>query len=466
MEKPAQKSDTSHSGYHRSFGYYGYGYHAPKEYVTVEFTDEPLTGPAPFLGDIQRNIKSSLVPEDVYLVPYKINVYGPGGKFLKHVDTPIFDAAKMLGSVVVALPTAFTGGALHVHGPSGGAAEGEKSKALARFEWGQPEESPAAAKAAKPGKAAKGKATGKAKAKAAKPAAGNLKWAAFFSDCVHEVQPVTSGYRVTVTYAIMAGTQPVKFSPHGRLGYAPFEVGTPKRTTSAAAGLRYLNPLIAKLRECKEKTLGFVLTHKYTFTGVEAGALKGVDKVLHDGLVRAGFRVAVRPVVYDANVQGSYPGSGEKGTAINTVYSFTADDLAALRQCKRSKTDAMDIPFIRCSISGNGRVSGDSLLGIMLEVRYCVGYVEWAKVPIPTIFRAAPLYGRSGVYGQRGPGGGGYVAVLFGRAGGREGCEGCKGGQARQEGRRQAGQGQGQVEEVTRQDAQPKCGLNEVGRVS
>ena len=43
---------------------------------------------------------------------YKLNVYGPGGHFKTHVDTP--RDTSMFGSLAVCLPSAFTGGSLVV----------------------------------------------------------------------------------------------------------------------------------------------------------------------------------------------------------------------------------------------------------------------------------------------------------------------------------------------------------------
>ena len=41
----------------------------------------------------------------------------------------------------------------------------------------------------------------------------DIQWAAFYSDCEHEVLPVTSGYRLTLTYNLYFGmAEPVKNS--------------------------------------------------------------------------------------------------------------------------------------------------------------------------------------------------------------------------------------------------------------
>ena len=54
---------------------------------------------------IRANIEQNLTQnEPVELVPYKLNVYGPGGFFKGHVDTPT-NSKKMIGTLVVALPS-------------------------------------------------------------------------------------------------------------------------------------------------------------------------------------------------------------------------------------------------------------------------------------------------------------------------------------------------------------------------
>ena len=88
----------------------------------------------------------------------RIKVYSaPSGKFKPHVDTP--RGEDQIGSLVICLPSEHEGGALAVrHG-------GQHSL----FDW----------------------------APASKSA---IQWAAFFSDCEHEVLQVTAGHRVTLTY--------------------------------------------------------------------------------------------------------------------------------------------------------------------------------------------------------------------------------------------------------------------------
>ena len=84
----------------------------------------------------------------------KLNIYGPGGFFKPHVDTP--RSGQMFGSLVVSLPTQFSGGELVVR---------HKNKEI-KYDWSSSESNPS----------------------------NGLQWAAFFSDIEHEVLPVTNGY--------------------------------------------------------------------------------------------------------------------------------------------------------------------------------------------------------------------------------------------------------------------------------
>ena len=68
------------------------------------------------------------------------------------------------GSPVLCLPVPHTGGALHV----------EHDGHSVQYEWGEG------------------------------ASRGEVQWAAFFGDCLHEVLPVTSGARVTMTYDLFA----------------------------------------------------------------------------------------------------------------------------------------------------------------------------------------------------------------------------------------------------------------------
>ncbi|KZV77350.1 hypothetical protein PENSPDRAFT_747083 [Peniophora sp. CONT] len=94
---------------------------------------------------------------------YKLNVYGEGGFFKAHQDTPRSD--HMFGSLVLVYPTVHAGGAL-VFRHQGREWTFDSAAAVSHTASDKP----------------------------------CLGYAAFFSDVEHEVLPVTSGYRVTLTY--------------------------------------------------------------------------------------------------------------------------------------------------------------------------------------------------------------------------------------------------------------------------
>ncbi|KAE8827180.1 hypothetical protein PTNB73_08933 [Pyrenophora teres f. teres] len=88
---------------------------------------------------------------------YKLNVYqAPSGLLKPHVDTPRSDL--QFGSLVACLPCEHQGGQLVVR----------HQGLCMTFDWAGP--------------------------------AKDIQWAAFYSDCEHEVLEVTSGHRITLTY--------------------------------------------------------------------------------------------------------------------------------------------------------------------------------------------------------------------------------------------------------------------------
>ena len=103
---------------------------------------------AKILGNNGSKVRADLV---------KLNIYGPGGFFKSHVDSPQGDA---FGSLVVFLPNAFEGGVLNV----------EHESESREYNFG------------------------------GKDCCQCLNWVAFFNDCVHWITEVTAGYRLTLSY--------------------------------------------------------------------------------------------------------------------------------------------------------------------------------------------------------------------------------------------------------------------------
>lgn len=163
-------------------------------------------------------------------------VYARGQFFAEHQDSEKDDA--MVGSFVVGLPSTFKGGALEVrHG-------GET-------------------------------ATYRGSTRA-------LSFVAFYSDCRHQVRPVTSGYRVVLTYNLLLRGGPA--------------------TSGAGADPELVSGLTSCLNEHFASSEGphrlvYLLDHEYTRRGLEWSRLKGDDSrrvtLLRAAAERAGCEIVL-----------------------------------------------------------------------------------------------------------------------------------------------------------------------------
>ncbi len=153
---------------------------------------------------------------------YNLLIYGPGQFFAPHRDSEKAD--HMLGTLVVVLPSRFTGGELVIEH------QGER--------------------------------------KTVRASARQLTLAAFYADCYHEVRPVRTGYRLAVTYNLIAeGTTDAAVpKPVGALSTSVrrfFE--TP---VAAHTGGRELSP---------PDRLVYLLDHEYTPHALAWNRLKSSD---------------------------------------------------------------------------------------------------------------------------------------------------------------------------------------------
>jgi hypothetical protein len=121
----------------------------------------------------------------------------------------------------------------------------------------------------------------------------SIQWAVFYSDCEHEVLPVTSGHRITLTYKLYV-------SEHlGGIFHPQFPTADPK-----------LYPLFQSISSMLSSPafmknggiLGFHCAHQYAHTDRTANqrlphALKGIDVVLFTIFRTLGLTVHVRPIL-------------------------------------------------------------------------------------------------------------------------------------------------------------------------
>jgi hypothetical protein len=178
---------------------------------------------------------------------YKLNFYsGPSGQFRAHVDTPRSET--QIGSLVVCLPSEFEGGILSVS---------HQGNAVG-FDWSA------------------SSSTGRAPC---------IQWAAFYSDCCHEVQEITAGHRVTLTYNLYASRG------SGLLAG--------KNHSMDATRLPIYRPLVNLLRsqtfmnEGGLMAIGLAHTYPYTHALLHRNmpaALKGADMMLYEVLLALDLR--------------------------------------------------------------------------------------------------------------------------------------------------------------------------------
>jgi hypothetical protein len=166
------------------------------------------------LGEIARELG---LPEGSRLEAelHNLLVYEPGQFFAAHQDSEKSDG--MIGSLVVTLPSRFTGGALVVHHHD------EKVTFADRGE--------------------------------------DLALTAFYADCHHEVLPVTAGFRIVLTYNLILAERAVP----------AVGAGESKEIELLARGIR-------GHFEAHDR-LVYLLDHQYTESGLAWSALKNGDAV-------------------------------------------------------------------------------------------------------------------------------------------------------------------------------------------
>ena len=203
------------------------------------------------------NAKSS--PSFIRAKLYKLNVYSTGGHFKAHVDTPW--TKEMFGSLVVCLPSQFTGGALVTRH------QGRQ----VTFDWSS---SPNA-----------------------------THWASFFSDVEHEVLPVTSGHRVTLTYNL----------------YHSAPISPQLLDVTSTSFYRELSSALQTPHFMPEGgTLGFYCQHKYVETlsdsdfSSQLPFLKGRDMTVHLIAKSLGLSVDLKAICEEKGDSYSIPTFGHE----------------------------------------------------------------------------------------------------------------------------------------------------------
>ncbi|KAF9891102.1 hypothetical protein FE257_005038 [Aspergillus nanangensis] len=206
------------------------------------------------LPGISTKIQNSLQLRELRAELYKLNIYsGPSGLFKKHVDTPRDE--NQIGSLVVCLPSSFQGGDLVVR-------HGGKEMT---FAWSG--------------------SSGSA-----------IQWAAFYSDCEHEIKTITDGQRITLTYNLYVEELVGGSIPPG--------ISIDPRTLPL---YDFMKGLLHEPGFMKHGgTLGIYCSHAYPHSSPLAKQLlprilKGSDLVVYSVLESLGATVGIRPVIRNTN---------------------------------------------------------------------------------------------------------------------------------------------------------------------
>lgn len=204
---------------------------------------------------------------------HNLLLYETGGHFAEHTDTE--KTPGMFGTLVLTLPCEHSGGALVVRHA------GEEM----RFPKADVAGSPASLAAPT--------------------------WAAYYGDCKHEVQPVTSGYRISLVYNLLIDED--KDAAEGKSKKRKTDVSTPA-VPSLDPTVEALEAMASRwtksLREWPPKKeepekerdwyyssykepedvvpdkMVYILEHKYTERGLSWDAFKGADAALIGALLR------------------------------------------------------------------------------------------------------------------------------------------------------------------------------------
>jgi predicted 2-oxoglutarate/Fe(II)-dependent dioxygenase YbiX len=179
------------------------------------------------LADILTAVKEELgLPHQAELTVdlHSLLVYEPGQFFVTHQDSEKDDA--MIGTLVVTLPSSYTGGELIVW----------RDEELHAYQGSR----------------------------------GWLSVVAFYADCRHEVLPVKSGYRITLTYNLLLRGDTSR--PEGDAGTIA-EVAGLLREHFATPAPRYPGGQPADI----PKRLLYLLDHEYTARALSWSRLKGAD---------------------------------------------------------------------------------------------------------------------------------------------------------------------------------------------
>jgi hypothetical protein len=176
---------------------------------------------------------------------YRVNIYGPGDFFKEHKDTPQAGTGHF-GSLVFCLPSQFEGGAFVIRDLT------DEESTEVKFDWGSTYASSTSTNST------------------ATEISSAVEYLAFASDLDHWIEPVTSGYRVTITFHLYKESLPTEtvFQPLLR-----------NSCVVDSAEMKAIQGLIAS-KELEGRRVLFPVAHEYSGRSDKEITLKGGDAAL------------------------------------------------------------------------------------------------------------------------------------------------------------------------------------------
>lgn len=227
----------------------------------------------------------------------KLNLYRTGGFFKVHQDTPRINR---VGTLLVFLPTEFTGGEFQITIPG---ASLPYQDCFAQS-W-----------------AARQK--------------GKITALVFFGECPHQVTPVKSGHRITLSFHLVVDhecqvgmteihrpteSQLLTYSKVKSMGSKPET--TPSLQSDPKLGRKLQRDVETYLATSRQ--IGFLLTHKYSYDEHKNTLLKGNDVILSQLFPPSKFETLVTPIIIFSHME--YPVDDNPRLESNMVYRMTEED--------------------------------------------------------------------------------------------------------------------------------------------
>jgi hypothetical protein len=260
--------------------------------VAPEYVDITGTGWSRTLDTIVRTVAQDLgcEPGCVEIEFYKLLIYEKGGFFTAHRDSE--KTGGMFGTLIVVLPSAHEGGQLTVR--HAGRETTLDMSATAPSE---------------------------------------VRFAAFYADCEHEVAPISKGYRICLVYNLVR-TSPAK--PKKGATVSTVDWSVPDQRPAVIAVANHLQNWTKQYgKGSTPQKIVYLLEHHYTAAGLSFASLKNGDSalgsVLRDAARSAGCALHLGMVHIHESGWAEYAGDGGR-------WNDLEDDFVAGEVCDAEET--------------------------------------------------------------------------------------------------------------------------------